>query len=55
MANAAPKYAHIYRASIFGYIWLAPIGCHMKVGLLNMAYKYIYCDCGYKKEKRIKI
>jgi len=39
MADAAPKYAHIYRAGIFGYIWLAPIGCHMNVGLLNYAYK----------------
>ena len=39
MADAAPKYAHIYRASIFGYIWLAPIGCHMNVGLMNYAYK----------------
>ena len=41
MADAAPKYAHIYRSSIFGYIWLAPIGCHMNVGVLNMAYKYL--------------
>lgn len=41
MADAAPKYAHIYRAGIFGYIWLAPIGCHMNVGVLNMAYKYL--------------
>ena len=39
MADAAPKWAHIYRASIFGYIWLAPVGCHMNVGLLNYAYK----------------
>lgn len=42
MADAATRYAHIYRASIFGHIWLAPIGCHMNVGLLNMAYKYIH-------------
>lgn len=41
MADAAPKYAHIYRAGIFGYIWLAPIGCHMNVGVLNIAYKYL--------------
>ena len=39
MADAAPKYAHIYRVGIFVYIWLAPIGCHMNVGLLNYAYK----------------
>ncbi len=39
MADAAPRYAHIYRAGIFGYIWLAPIGCHMNVGLANYAYK----------------
>lgn len=39
MADAAPKYAHIYRAGIFSYIWLAPIGCHMNVGVLNIAYK----------------
>ena len=41
MADAAPKYAHLYRAGIFGYIWLAPVGCHMNAGILNMAYKYL--------------
>lgn len=41
MADAAPRYAHIYRAGIFGYIWLAPVGCHMNVGVLNIAYKYL--------------
>ena len=41
MADAAPKYAHLYRAGIFGYLWLAPVGCHMNVGLLNLAYKYL--------------
>ena len=41
MADAAPKYAHLYRSGIFGYIWLAPVGCHMNVGVLNLAYKYL--------------
>ena len=41
MADAAPGYAHIYRAGIFGYIWLAPVGCHMNMGVLNLAYKYL--------------
>ena len=41
MADAAPRYAHIYRAGIFGYIWLAPVGCHMNMGVLNLAYKYL--------------
>ena len=41
MADAAPGYAHLFRAGIFGYIWLAPVGCHMNVGVLNMAYKYL--------------
>lgn len=41
MADAAPKYAHIYRAGIFGYIWLAPVGCHLNMGILNLAYKYL--------------
>ena len=41
MADAAPRYAHIFRAGIFGYIWLAPVGCHMNVGVLNLAYKYL--------------
>lgn len=41
MADAAPQYAHIYRAGIFGYIWLAPIGCHLNMGVLNLAYKYL--------------
>ena len=39
MADSSQKYAHIYRASIIGYIWLAPVGCHMNVGLMNYAYK----------------
>ena len=39
MADSSEKYAHIYRAGIFGYIWIAPIGCHMNIGLLNYAYK----------------
>ena len=41
MADAAPQYAHLYRAGIFGYIWLAPVGCHMNVDVLNLAYKYL--------------
>ena len=41
MADAAPKYAHLYRAGIFGYIWLAPVGCHLNMGILNLAYKYL--------------
>lgn len=41
MADAAPGYAHLYRTGIFGYIWLAPVGCHMNVGVLNLAYKYL--------------
>ena len=41
MADAAPKYAHINRAGMFGYIWLAPIGCHLNMGILNLAYKYL--------------
>jgi len=39
MADAAPKYAHIYRSGIFGYIWLAPVGCHMNIGLVNYVFK----------------
>jgi hypothetical protein len=41
MTDAAPKYAHLYRAGIFGYIWLAPVGCHLNMGILNLAYKYL--------------
>ena len=41
MADAAPKSARLYRAGIFGYIWLAPVGCHMNMGVLNLAYKYL--------------
>ena len=41
MADTAPKYAHAYRAGIFGYIWLAPVGCHLNMGILNLAYKYL--------------
>ncbi len=39
MADASPKYAHIYRSGIIAMLWLAPIGCHMNVGLMNYAYK----------------
>ncbi len=42
MADAYPRGAHIFRAGIFFYIWLAPIGCHMNVGLMNLAYKYLW-------------
>ena len=41
MADASPKYAHAFRTCIFGYIWLAPVGCHLNMGILNMAYKYL--------------
>lgn len=41
MADKAPRYAHAYRTGIFGYIWLAPVGCHMNVGLMTLAYKYL--------------
>lgn len=41
IADSSLKYAHIYRTGIIGYIWLAPIGCHMNVGLMNIAYKYL--------------
>ena len=41
MADAAPRYAHILRSGIFGYIWLAPVGCHMNIGILNIAYKQL--------------
>ena len=41
MADAAPRYAHIYRAGIFGYIWLAPVGAHLNMGILNLVYKYL--------------
>jgi hypothetical protein len=40
MADRSPKYAHIYRTGIFGYIWLVPIGCHLNMGLLKFVYKY---------------
>ena len=32
----------LLEAGIFGYIWLAPVGCHMNVGVLNMAFKYLF-------------
>ena len=33
---------HTYRSGIFFYLWLAPVGCHMNVGLLNYAYKQLW-------------
>lgn len=44
MADRAPGYAHAYRAGIFGYIWLAPIGTHMNLGIFGMTYKYLLPD-----------
>ena len=41
MADAAPRYAHIFRTGIFGYIWLGPVACHLNMGVMNMAYKYL--------------
>ena len=39
MAFAPRRSVRIYRASILGYLCLAPIGCHMNIGVLNIAYK----------------
>jgi len=36
------KYAKLYIVGILVYVWLAPIGCHFNVGVLNIAYKYLY-------------
>ncbi len=41
MADAAPRSARFCRVSALAYIWLAPIGCHMNIGLLNYAYRTI--------------
>ena len=41
MADSTPKYARIYKIGIIGYIWLAPVGCHLNMGILNLAYKYL--------------
>ena len=41
VADTSPKYTHIIRTGIFGYIWLAPVGTHMNIGLVNLAYKYL--------------
>lgn len=42
MADSAPRLAHIFRAGIFGYIWLAPVASHMNLGLYYYMYKYLY-------------
>ena len=47
MADAAPKPARRYRFGIIIYLWLAPVGCHMNVGVLNLAFKYLL-DAGYE-------
>ena len=41
MADASPRYAHTFRAGIFGYLWVAPAACHLNVGVLNLAYQYL--------------
>jgi len=41
MVDAAPGPARLYRIGAILYIWLAPIGCHMNVGVINMAFKYL--------------
>ena len=30
--------------AILGYIRLAPVGCHMNVGVLNIAYLFLVAD-----------
>jgi len=55
MADAAPRYAHLYRAGIFGYIWLAPVGCHMNVGVLNLAYKHLLQADAALAEKAVSL
>ena len=42
MADAAPRYAHVFRSGIFAYIWLAPAACHLNVAVFNIAYKYVW-------------
>ena len=42
MADAAPRYAHVFRSGIFFYLWLAPVGCHMNVALINYLYKRLW-------------
>ena len=42
MADAAPRYAHVFRSGIFFHIWLAPVGCHMNVALINYFYKRLW-------------
>jgi len=42
MADAAPRYAHVFRSGIFFYLWLAPVGCHMNVALMNYCYKRLW-------------
>ena len=42
MADAAPRYAHVFRSGIFAYIWLAPAACHLNVAVFNSAYKYVW-------------
>lgn len=44
MKQHAPKEARLYLAGIIGYIWLAPVGCHLNMGILNMAYKYLLME-----------
>ena len=39
MADAAPRYAHVFRSGIFFYLWLAPVGCHMNMALISYLYK----------------
>jgi len=41
MVDGNSKSAHLYRVLIIFYIWLAPIGCHMNVGIFNITFKYL--------------
>ena len=42
MADAAPRYAHVFRSGIFFYLWLAPVGCHMNMALISYLYKRLW-------------
>lgn len=42
VAVASPRLGRVLRIGAIGYIWLAPVGCHLSCGILGIVYKHVW-------------
>lgn len=42
MAAAGSRYGRVYRVGALGYIWLAPVGCHLSCSIIGIVYKHVW-------------